>query len=173
MDVPDADSLIPSPEQLENKSMKPIVIFSNGRNVFNAPTDSTPFQNTNSGLITPHAVSFEFYFTNHTMWFKWLTGHLFAPGNLVHGNPIWYSDLVIRINHAKYIFSRSIWGSCCHLWMWPTCRRWPCIVHSKRWCPQLPCQPMPKSPYSNSRRMLQTLQWALWYDQSNGLLLWK
>ena len=88
MDVPDADSLIPSPEQSVNKSMKPIVIFSNGRNVFNAPTDSTPFQNTNSGLITPHAVSFNFYFTDHTVWFTWLTGQLLAPGDRVHGPDI-------------------------------------------------------------------------------------
>ena len=60
MDVPDADSLIPSPEQLVNKWMKPIVTFSNGRSVFNAQTDSTPFQNINSGFKTPHAVSFKF-----------------------------------------------------------------------------------------------------------------
>ena len=171
MDVPDADSLIPSPELSVNKSTKPIVIFSNGKSVSNVPMDSTPFQNTNSGLLTPHAVSFEFYFTNQTMRFKWLTGQLYAPGDL--GNLIRYSDLVIRINHAKYIFSRRIWGSCCRLWMWPTCRLRPCIFHSKCWFPQLPCQPMPKSPYSNSRRMLQTLQRALWYDQSNGILLWK
>ena len=162
MDVPDADSLIPSPELSVNKSTKPIVIFSNGKSVSNVPMDSTPFQNTNSGLLTPHAVSFEFYFTNQTMRFKWLTGQLYAPGDL--GNLIRYSDLVIRINHAKYIFSRRIWGSCCRLWMWSTCRLRPCIFHSKCWFPQLPCQPMPKSPYSNSRRMLQTLQRALWYD---------
>ena len=88
MDVPDADSLIPSPEQLVNKWMKPIVIFSNGRNVSNAPTDSIPFQNTNSGLITPHAVSFNFYFTDHTVWLTWLTEQLLAPGDRAHGPDI-------------------------------------------------------------------------------------
>ena len=66
MDVPDVDSLTPSPEPLANKSMKLIVIFLNGKSVFNVPTVSTPFQNINSGLTTPHAVStssrISFYF---------------------------------------------------------------------------------------------------------------
>ena len=58
MDVPDANSLILSLGQLVSRSMKLIVIFSNGKNVFNAPLESMPFRNTNSLLITPHAVSF-------------------------------------------------------------------------------------------------------------------
>ena len=58
MDVPDADFLIPFLEQLVSRLMKPIVIFSNGKNVFNVLMDSTLFQNTNSGLIMLHAVSF-------------------------------------------------------------------------------------------------------------------
>ena len=58
MDVPDADFSIPSLEQLVSRLMKPIVIFLNGKNVFNVLMDSTLFQNTNSGLIMLHAVSF-------------------------------------------------------------------------------------------------------------------
>ena len=48
MDVPDANSLILSLGQLVSRSMKLIVIFSNGKNVFNAQLESMPFHNTNS-----------------------------------------------------------------------------------------------------------------------------